>query len=244
LRRLLAWRTGTSPLRRGLGRWLGLFLASVPAWWLFELLNRFLGNWEYVGAIARTPLGYGVYASICFSTVIPAVFTTAEVVRSFGWPARLARGPRVPMAARQAVGWACLGLVLLLGVVAIPRYFFPATWLCLFFLLDPLNHLAGWPSVTSRVRQGDWRLVGLLGAAALVCGFFWEMWNSQADPKWVYHVPLASYGLAGTPVARKVFEMPLLGYLGYIPFGLELYAFYQTLVGLLGRWDVDLVFDH
>jgi hypothetical protein len=28
--------------------------------------------------------------------------------------------------------------------------------------------------------------------------------------------------------------MPLIGYGGYLPFGLELFAFYQLVVGLLG----------
>ena len=49
--------------------------------------------------------------------------------------------------------------------------------------------------------------------AALVCGFFWELWNWQSVAKWVYTVP---------GVQRwHVFEMPLLGYAGYLPFGLE-----------------------
>jgi len=42
------------------------------------------------------------------------------------------------------------------------------------------------------------------------------MWNYYSFPKWVYHTP-------GTGFLR-VFEMPLLGYGGYVPFGLELYA--------------------
>jgi hypothetical protein len=35
-----------------------------------------------------------------------------------------------------------------------------------------------------------------------------------------------------------VFEMPLLGYLGYIPFALELFALYHLAIGLLGRDDL------
>ena len=52
--------------------------------------------------------------------------------------------------------------------------------------------------------------------AALVCGFFWEMWNYYSYPKWIYHIP-------GVGVLH-IFEMPLLGYLGYLPFAWELYA--------------------
>ena len=56
-----------------------------------------------------------------------------------------------------------------------------------------------------------------LAFAALICGFFWEFWNYWAVPKWTYTVPYVGF--------FKIFEMPLLGYLGYLPFGLELYAF-------------------
>jgi hypothetical protein len=40
------------------------------------------------------------------------------------------------------------------------------------------------------------------------------MWNYLSFPKWVYHTP-------GTEFLH-IFEMPLLGYAGYIPFALEL----------------------
>jgi hypothetical protein len=56
--------------------------------------------------------------------------------------------------------------------------------------------------------------------------FFWEMWNFFSYPKWIYHVPWVSY--------LYIFEMPLLGYGGYLPFALELYAMYHLVAGLFG----------
>jgi hypothetical protein len=58
--------------------------------------------------------------------------------------------------------------------------------------------------------------VAALALGALVCGFFWELWNFYSYPKWTYHTPGVEF--------LHVFEMPLLGFLGYPPFGLELYA--------------------
>ena len=52
-----------------------------------------------------------------------------------------------------------------------------------------------------------------------MCGFFWEMWNYWSYPKWIYHVPGVGFA--------HVFEMPLLGYLGYLPFAMELYLLGQ-----------------
>ena len=66
-----------------------------------------------------------------------------------------------------------------------------------------------------------------MGTAALLCGFFWEMWNYLAFPKWYYTIPFGQYA--------HIFEMPLLGYAGYLPFGLEIYAFYYFIRGLV-RW--------
>lgn len=60
-----------------------------------------------------------------------------------------------------------------------------------------------------------------LWAGCLLCGFFWEFWNYYSSPKWIYEVPFVDFW--------HLFEMPLLGYLGYLPFALELYALYAML---------------
>ena len=49
--------------------------------------------------------------------------------------------------------------------------------------------------------------------AALVCGFFWEMWNFYSLARWTYSIPYVQ--------RFHLFEMPILGYGGYLPFGLE-----------------------
>ena len=72
------------------------------------------------------------------------------------------------------------------------------------------------------LSRGDWRPWISLWAGALVCGFFWELWNFWSYPKWIYHVPYV--GVA------KVFEMPLLGYLGYFPFAMELWLLAHLLL--------------
>jgi hypothetical protein len=61
-----------------------------------------------------------------------------------------------------------------------------------------------------------------LWLGGLLCGFFWEMWNLHSYPKWIYHVPYDGFW--------KVFEMPILGYLGYLPFAMELYLMAQLVL--------------
>ena len=47
---------------------------------------------------------------------------------------------------------------------------------------------------------------------ALICGFFWEMWNYFSLARWTYTIPFVQ--------RFHLFEMPILGYGGYLPFGL------------------------
>ncbi len=72
-----------------------------------------------------------------------------------------------------------------------------------------------------------------LWLGVLVCGFFWEMWNYFSYPKWQYTVPGVSF--------LHIFEMPLLGYGGYLPFAMELHALYHLAAGLLGQKTGDYV---
>jgi hypothetical protein len=218
---------GTSLLTRSAGGYVGLFFLSAAVWWLFELLNTRTQNWIYEGRQFFSDLEYALLASISFSTVIPAVFSTAELVSTLNWlrrigPGALIRPTRATLAGFFAAGWLMLALLLLW-----PFYFFPFAWLSLFFIVEPLNNWLGHRSLCQYTAVGDWRPVVALWVGCLICGFFWEMWNFYSYPKWVYRVSFVGFG--------RVFEMPLLGYGGYLPFALELFALYHLILGLLGQ---------
>lgn len=215
---LVEWRTGTSLWRRGHRKFLLLFLISIPLWWLFEWLNGFLQNWHYTMPRPAGPLEYSLVASFSFSTVVPAVLETAELLSSFRIGERLPQLPAWHAKRGTALRFFLLGWVMLVLVIVAPRYAFPLTWLSVFFILEPVNVWLGQRSIGAFVRHGNWAAVWNVMLAALVCGFFWEMWNSQSMPKWTYSVPFVEFG--------HVFEMPLLGYGGYLPFGLEIFAAY------------------
>ncbi len=92
---LVLSRTGTSLWSRSRREFLLLFVTSAPAWWLFEVINRRTGNWEYLGSDTFTVFEYYLLCTISFSTVMPAVFETANLMRSFHWMERFASGPRL-----------------------------------------------------------------------------------------------------------------------------------------------------
>lgn len=222
---LVARRKGDSLLLRDRRAYVRLFLISAPAWWLFEAINLRTQNWEYLGrGLFSAPVNI-LISSLSFSTVLPAVFGSAELVGTFGWLRRLPRGPRIAATPRVRLVAALAGATMLALLLGWPRFFYPFVWLSVYFLLEPLNAHLGFRALTEDTRRGDWRGAVALWVGVLICGFFWEMWNFYSYPKWIYHVPFVD--------AFRLFEMPLLGYGGYLPFALELHAMYHLTTGLL-----------
>ncbi len=229
---LVAWRQGTSLLTSHPREWGALFFLSAPIWWIFEGLNDFVQNWHYMTARPYSPGEYILVATIDFSTVVPAVFETTALLLTFGFFERWRPRWRFPLSPRAHWVLMFLGALGLPALVLFPKIAFPFTWLWIVLIADPLNDLRGRPSLLGQAGRGDWRLVIALALATMICGFFWEMWNYLAMPKWYYTVPWFSFA--------KIFEMPILGYLGYWPFGWELYALYQLLWGMWRRPPVAL----
>ena len=212
---LVQTRAGSSIWSRSRKDFVLLFCFSAPVWWLFELFNLRTANWEYLGRDLFTPLQYNLLCTIAFSIVVPAVFETAELIQTFRWMIPFGSGPRVPATPSVFVALFIAGLGMLTLVMAWPKIFYPFTWTSLVLIFEPVNYWMGRPHFLQRLRDGDWRTVVSLALGGLACGFFWEMWNYYSFPKWIYHTPGVAF--------LRIFEMPLLGYGGYIPFALELY---------------------
>lgn len=230
---LVVWRTGTSLLTRSWRKYIALFLISAPVWWLFELLNIRTQNWTYVGVELFSPLEYAFWTTLSFTTVVPAVFGGAEFFASFDFLKRLKPGLVIGTDKRTTLTFFITGWVMLALMLVWPKIFFPFVWLSVYFILEPLNVWLGNRSLADWTRKGDWRPVFALWLGVLLTAFFWEMWNYFAYPKWIYHVPWGNW--------LHVFEMPLLGYGGYLPFALELHALYYLVIGWFGDKNSDYV---
>ena len=227
---LVLRRTGTSFIVRSPKIMAMMFILAIPYWWMFEAINQVIQNWVYIGSNPETSLFSLIQTSLAFSVVIPAVFEVSELVGSFNFINRFAHMPALVLNRQQVAIIGILGVLSLAALLTWPEYLFPITWLSLFFIFDPINYLTGRPSITANVRHGDWRLVVAFALGALICGFFWEMWNYQATVSWQYNIGFFDFA--------RIFHMPVLGYGGYLPFGLETYAMFHFVVGLLG-WSRD-----
>ena len=213
---LVLHRRGTSLITRSARGFALLYLASMPGWWLFELINLRTQNWSYSAGGQFSSVEYFLFATLSFSTVMAAVFSSAELVRSARWIERLRNGPGIGSPEAWARVMPFVGLAALALLLIWPNRFYPLVWGIAFFMIEPLNHRLGKPTLLEPLSRGDWRPFVALALGALLCGFFWEMWNFYSAPKWFYDTPGVNFW--------HVFEMPLLGYLGYLPFALELYA--------------------
>lgn len=214
---LVAWRTGHCPLLDRPLLYLATFPASSLFWWFFEYLNRFVWNWYYRGIDGFTPFQYTFYASICFASVLPAVYATAEFLGTFAFfDDRHYDGMAWRPDVRSRTSQVVLGLLSALGLAGIvfcPDCTYPLLWISPLMVFVLVQVVLKEPCILDCLRQGSWGRVFRFEIAALCCGLCWETWNYYALAKWVYAVPWVH--------AFQVWEMPLIGFAGYLPFGVE-----------------------
>jgi hypothetical protein len=206
-------------------------LLSIAFWCVFEAYNLVMPGWQYINLPAdrvQELLGY----PIAFATIMPGLFLTAElleVYRVFG----RARIPRVrwsPAALNLSIlVGAAFCLVPPLMPADVRGYLWAFVWTGWFFLLEPLNYRRGMPSIYRDWEQGDLSRTAQLFAAGGLCGLLWEFWNMWAYTKWVYTFPLGQ--------SLRYFEMPLVGFLGFLPFALEFFVLFHCAASLFTRQD-------
>ncbi len=201
-------RHGRSPLASARD-WLACAALSIAFWDVFELLNLRLHNWWYTG-LSQSSLVGSLFAAVSFATVLPAIRLGLAAVTPRNDPPL--RGAQAPSALPLVLaGAAALALPL-----AWPSFCFGLAWLFLWPLCEALlTRLppAALPSPLEAFRARDRRLPLRLLALALPLGLLWESLNFGCERGWFYTVPHFEQ--------LKLFEMPLPGYLGYLPFLLE-----------------------
>jgi hypothetical protein len=233
---LVFQRIGASYLTTARDELVLVVLASIGCWWLFEWYDapRFwrggaarVGLWWQYHGLEPDPWLRRVGYDWSFATIFPALFLTTALLRATVFRRRISVRPRRPSPALLKVSIALGAVFVTLPLLVVNAWLVPLVWIGFVLLLEPLNYRRGRPSWLGALAVGDASLLLALLTSGLVCGVLWEFWNYWAATKWTYTVPY----LGGV----KIFEMPVLGYLGFPPFALECYAMYHWLRGLLGR---------
>jgi hypothetical protein len=217
---IVARREGRDPFAANPIHGLSLFAWSAVFWFFFELLNWRLSNWYYINVPAgRVERWMGI--SLAFATVLPAIFLAARVLETWGVIGRVRTVPMrvTPLGLRLA---SLAGVVFLMLPLVWPRYFFPLVWGATTLLAEPALYRREprWSLIADLERGDAGRIVRLLVGGAAI-GLLWEFYNSIARSRWIYTVP----GLEDL----KLFEMPLLGFIGFPVFALECWTVFHLL---------------
>jgi len=196
-----------------------MLILSTFFWITFEIINQYISNWQYNTVdVFKSNIEKGLFALLSFSTVLPAIFETYFLIQNTNLFNHRKLKHKHNITKRFLHIMYLIGIICLISPIIFPKFTFPLVWASFFFLLDPINYLHKKPSIISHLKDRNLKIPLSLMLAGLITGFFWEFWNYYAIPKWFYNIPYVSF--------FKIFEMPILGYLGYLPFALELYAMY------------------
>lgn len=195
-----------------------IFLLSIPFWYAFEFFNMFVLNWHYNPEF--TPLIRLVSAMFIF----PAVYEIYLLIHTLHLFDNVKLHKSHKITKRLLYSMILIGVICFVTPLFLPIYTFPLIWLTFFFILDPINYLHRQPSIIGHLKDRNLEVPLSLLFSGIIAGFLWEFWNFWAIPKWTYDIPFISF--------LKIFEMPMLGYLGYFSFALELYSMYWFVTSL------------
>jgi len=208
---------GESLLARPRGLALMLWWSAV-IWFLFEAINFRLRDWYYVFLPAgRLERWLGITVSL--ATVVPAVLLPERLLDRLGvWRDLRLRDFTLEPQHLEIAGW--VGWGLLAAVLAFPRYLYPLTWGAVWLIAEPLLYRRDPAhSLFADMTHGSWGRIARLMAAGLFAGVLWESFNAMARGRWIYTVPFLEH--------LKIFEMPLVGFLGFPFFALEVWSLYH-----------------
>lgn len=220
----------------------GIGVAATAGWMLFEYLNFFVDeNWYYPCGGLIPDDEFTVYAIIGSSGLMPAVFELYNLMNTYpSFRHRYDRGPKLTLSKSVRTIILVLALAGMFCVGFFPDGMFGVLWISPLLIISVvLENLGIWTPFTP-VKDGNWSPLLKYALTYVIYGFLLEFWNYynsihvSADPSdiiaytpahWVYSLPFVN--------VLHVFEMPLLGFLGYVPFGIYCASYWISFAFLL-----------
>jgi len=210
---------GKSLISDNFGKFLLLLVLSAVFWWIFEVINIYLSSWVMPGQGFALTWSEFLIRSLRYMTYLTLIFEFAELIRSLRLFEKYKLKHKHKISRLLIVSFIFLGFASFVLPAVWPKYFFALVWLAFFFLLDPINYLHGEPSLIKHFKDRRIGVILSLATAGLICGLLWEYFNFYNPGGWSYTIPFVGF--------LKIYEMPILGYLGYIPFAFSLYSMYH-----------------
>jgi len=155
---------------------------------------------------------------VSFGTILPGIFESAVFVNHVFRFDRIKIRPQIA-SVKEQIFLLVMGVVYLLLPLIFPiTHICGLIWLGFLLLLEPVNRRLDVPSFMGERAEGRLGQFISFFVGGYLCGFLWEFWNWFAVSRWTYNVPFWP--------EIKIFEMPLAGFLGFGPFGLQMFAMY------------------
>ena len=200
------------------------YLVSIGGWVYFEFYDYFvLGNWYYPQAndAPWSQLVLTIEFLITYGTITVVFFEWYSLFKTFPkLPARYQNGPKMKITGNTFIG---VGSILIAAMVIWPYPFFWVVWIGPFAVISGILVKCNISNTFIDIaEEGDWSGGVLMGLASLFNGFVWEFWNYGSTHLGITTPTNPNYWDYNIPYVDVIFifsDMPLLGYFGYIPFG-------------------------
>lgn len=221
---------------------MAIAVCSIGGWAYFEYLNFFVKeNWYYPKGDLISTEQFMIYSLLGSSALLTIAFELYMLLESFPRLAiKYTIGPKLVVGKKvwKLILFGSLLIMLLIGIF--PNEFFFFIWLApLMAFLAILQILDIWTPFTPIQEKGNWAPLVLMCLTYLIQGFFHETWNyfsalhlsnneivTYNPGFWQYSVPYVN--------RFHVFEMPVLGFFGYLPFGLYCWVAWLLFAYMLG----------
>lgn len=225
-------RTGGESIVENMPRTLlGIGLASISGWLIFEYLNFFVDdNWCYPAANLISNSAFYMYAIIGSAGLMPMTIEVYTLLNTFKiLRNRYSHGPIIII--NRPVQYIVLVTAILstFAISYFPNALFFIIWFVPLIVISLLLDILGlWTPFKPIAEKGNWTPLALICMAQFFMGFLHESWNylsgthnplqTYSPDYWEYSIPYVD--------AFHVFEMPILGYFGYIPFGVYFWVWW------------------
>jgi len=205
----------------------GIGVSSAMGWMLFEYLNFFVDdNWFYPFGNQIDRETFLFYAIIISTGLLPLSFVFYDLFNTITvLKRRFTEGPKLILGEKLKSVLLVLSVLSLFGAGLFPDALFFVLWLSPALVIGlVLDKIGVWTPLRS-IGKGNWRPTLVFALTYLAAGLCLECENyfsaarvngtptfSEQPAFWQYNLPYVN--------RFHLFEMPLLGFLGYLPFGL------------------------
>ncbi len=214
-------------------------VAAMGGWMLFEYLNFFVReNWIYPFSTLMPKPEFLIYAIAGSSGLMPVIFVIYRLLGTLpGFSDRYRQGISINPSSAFGTILLIFFFTSMFLVPFFPNQLFGMLWISpMCIMVITLHKIGEWTPI-SPLKWGDWAPLMKYTLTYLIYGLFLECMNyfsgihhgdtviSYTTAYWQYSIPYVNFW--------HVFEMPIVGFIGYLPFGIYCSAWWISFAYLL-----------